>query len=280
MAYVADTMKSRSPWAGIWACALAGAAGTALLTNPYMLGIHGTGAANWDNPLHVKIASLLAVFFYFAAPLAVYVGQSIPLGRSNRWKASWRVRFRLLGLVTATFAGGLLVAGLQTFTAGDRFTGGDATRIAVSFVAVQQLAAVFYWISAACAVGFNNRRRAMVAVMAVVVVLIVGLAIVSDLLLFHTYGKMPLPGSPEWFDYLSSITKSAGILVFYLSPTELYLTLMTGAIGAVSGGGGTAVFAIICLAAQNAVTFLAFAGALAIRKRRIHGLDIRRAGSS
>jgi hypothetical protein len=259
-------------------CAVLGVVGTWLLTNPYMLGVHGFGEADWDSPFKVKLASLLSVFFYLAPPVAVLVGHRVlaPWPKvAGPLRAVLSGRVRTFAYLTAIFAAGVLVAGAVSYVQGRPLEGGDFGRAIACFIVIQQVGATFYWIGATCSVGSNNARRALVTATVIMAVIIVGFTLLSDLILFHTFGQMPLPGTPEWAEYLKVTANSAGMYVYYVSPVELSLTLMTGAI-AMTGGAQLAGFTMFGVGMHNLVAFVAFVITFLIRrsgKGMAYGLD-------
>lgn len=207
-----------------------------LVSNPYTFGIfRGDPAFVTQEPVR-NLLSLTAGYFYL---LPIFVALLMAGGNEERTLTSAQevklfVRIQSRVLVSLVIAGlpflvAALIVGIKSF--GSPGVGrGFWTRVLLTLGLIEIFALSLAYLFGIASLFRRSSRERLVANFVVLGILVVGIPLISDQILFYSVGVMPTPGSVEWFRYLERSASNAGTLIYLFSPMETFLSVTTRAV--------------------------------------------------
>lgn len=243
--------------------------GSRSVTNPYALGMHGFstfGRIEWT-PFRGLLSNLTAVLTYVIPFVAVIIAFDLfsapPASAFPR--LTTLPRGRLLG--RASFLAAIVALAFGVALIGPELVdAADSSELARSLgvlLAAELFGLTIFTLAAAVAALAPTPHRAMLYAMVTLTVLTLGVTLLSDQMLLQEFGPMPLPGTPAWGEYLGRVQQSAGMAVYFLSPTETFLTFVTFLDGVAKVTTSSLIFVWVLLGAQTIVS----AGLMAVTFR-------------
>jgi len=217
--------------------------GCLLVQNPYAVGMAGMSPASAE---HYRFQlSLVAMCFYtfpLLAALLAHDFQAHVEALTMKWGGSQLppyARAEISRVVFQTRILALFVLAASCFVAacvlGCWMIWSHQVRV-IGIILVYVVASIYGMVFLVFGCGLSrllgSSDKTMLALMATLAAIYVGIPIVSDVLLLREVGQMPLPGSAEWCSYLPQISGLWGIRIYSLSPPELFLLFGTQAFAA------------------------------------------------
>jgi len=184
-------------------------------------------------PYRSAIAGTLAAFYYVTPLLAVALfHDQFAAGRERPWRAALAQGRFLLAVTAACYLGAIVLAFAWEAAHGTPLGAGDLVQrpmVGLAGLLLYVVPTILLVAFVARAVGEPD--RAMLASMVALLSIGIVIALFSDFLLVAQLGPQPVAGTGAWSEYLKSLQTATGILIYVLSPSETYLSVLGGAIG-------------------------------------------------
>jgi len=259
--------------------------GARVLVNQWAQPIYSFSATEW-NAFRTLLANLAAVYYYVLPIFAVIVAHDLfnePRDRGlvatlseHGARASdihWgRLAGRLAYLslvVGASFAAGLMVVIVTLLALPQSLTLIEVERAVPVLIFAETLGATVFWVVAAISCVVRDARKSIMVSMALLAFVLLGATLVSDILLYSSFGPMPITGTVEWGDFLHSARNTVGRRVYDLSPIDTFLMFVTFLSGSANFSVWFAIEVWFTPALQTAIAFVVFL-ACACKRRLFH----------